>query len=444
MSDGASSLAWARLGMGGTAQVIIVALALLLLGFVSLAEAALVCVDRVRLRQLVAERGRRALLLSDLVERRQEILSSLIIAVNLAVLVVSSLVTALTIRLWGAQWVPVSALITLVGVLTLCEIAPKSYSAHQPEAVALRVAPLTARLHAALRPAAAALSRVAQFLIAHALVRVFGGSAEFETHTFSDEEIKQLVTAGERGGEVEEEEAELIHGVIEFGDKVAREAMVPRTDMVCLPQQASPSEAVRVIEEHGHSRVPIYDRDLDHITGIVYANDLLAHLLRGQPAADLAAVARPAHFEPESKKLAELLREMQQRRVHIVIVIDEYGGTSGLLTIDNLLEEIVGEIVDEYDREEEEEIRVTAPGEAVVDARASVDDVAEAFGVELPPGEFDSIGGFVLDRMGHLPQAGEELQDSGLRIRVEQVDAYRVKKLRITRSPTAETEADER
>jgi putative hemolysin len=446
MSDAAGCLwviavAGAHLGLAGAAELILIGLSVLLLAFVSLAEAALVSVNRVEVRQLAAEGDARAVVLADLIARRQEILSTLVIALNVALLVTSSLVTALTIQLWGSQYVPVSVIVTVSGILILCEITPKSYSANQPQRVALRVARPVAVLHAVLRPVAAALNAIAQLLIATVLVRVLGGSRLPEGHAFSDDEIKQLVTAGERGGEVQEEEAELIHGVIEFADTVAREVMVPRTDMVCLPQEASLSEAVLIIEQHGHSRIPIYAGDLDHVTGIVYAKDLLGQLQQEQPAEHLAAVARPAHFVPESKRLDELLRDMQQRRVHIAIVIDEYGGTAGLLTIEDLLEEIVGEIVDEYDQEEAP-IRMLAADEGIVDARAGVDDVAEAFGVTLPEGEFDSIGGFVLDRMGRLPQAGDELVDSGLRIRVEEVNSHRIQKLHISRVPPPEASED--
>jgi CBS domain containing-hemolysin-like protein len=432
----------AGLGIGGAAQLVIIGLALFLLGFVSLAEAALVSVDQVRVRQLAEEGDARGVLLSVLVEQRQEILSSLIIAINVCVLVISSLVTGLTIELWGRGWVPLSAAVTLTVVLILCEITPKSYSANQPDRVALRVARPLAVLHAVLRPVALLLNAIGGFFVAKALVRIFGGGARAEAPAFSDDELKQLVTAGERGGEVQEEEAELIHGVIEFADKVAREVMVPRTDMLCLPQEASVSDAVRAIEQRGHSRIPIYAGDLDHITGIIYAKDLLAQLQQGRAAQNLAAVARRAHFVPESKRLDDLLREMQQRRVHIAIVIDEYGGTAGLLTIEDLLEEIVGEIVDEYDRGPEQ-IRMVAPGEGVVDARASVDDVEDAFGVILPEGEFDSIGGFVLDRIGRLPRAGEELRARGLRIRIEEVNSHRIQKLHIWRVPTPEGDEED-
>jgi putative hemolysin len=429
------------LGAGAVAQVVVIACALLLLALVSLAEAALVSMDRVRVRQLAAGDDPRGALLAELVQRRQEILSSLVIAINLSILVISSLVTALTVQWWGRRWVPLSAAVTLVVVLILFEISPKSYSANQPDRVALRMARSIALLHRMLRPLAAALNAIALFLIARVLTKVFGGNVSPQGHAFSDEEIKQLVTAGERGGEVQEEEAELIHGVIEFADKVAREVMVPRTDMVCVPQDTSPDEAVTVIEQSGHSRLPVYAGDLDHITGIVYAKDLLIQLQQGTPAATLAEVTRPAHFVPESKGLDDLLPEMQQRRVHIAIVVDEYGGTAGLLTIEDLLEEIVGEIVDEYDREQEQ-IRMVAPDEGIVDARAGVNDVEEAFGVDLPEGEFDSIGGFVLDRIGRLPDAGDELEAHGLRIRVEEVDAHRIQKLRVVRLPQPEPDAD--
>ena len=413
-------------------EAAVIALAWVVLCLSSLAEAALVRADPVRMRQLADEGSRAARLALRLAERRQEMLGALIILVNVALIVVSVLAAHLTGALLGDRWLPVTAAAMVVFILIACEITPKTYAVLHAERAALFCAAPVAALTAALRPAVGLLNAIARGLMRLVLVRVLGGQIEPSAAAFSDEEIKALVVAGEESGELEAEEKEMINGVIEFADTVAREVMVPRLDMVCLEASATVLDAVRRARETGYSRLPIYEDTLDSIVGVVYARDLLAQLQAKGPDAALREVARPAYFVPESKKVDDLLREMQRRQVHLAIVIDEYGGTAGLLTIEDLLEQIVGEIRDEHDLEEPE-IQMLDERTAIVDARAAVEEVGEAFAVTLPEGDFDSIGGLVLDRLGHVPEPGERMRVNGLEITIEQVRQHRIEKIRVVR-----------
>lgn len=273
------------------------------------------------------------------------------------------------------------------------------------------------------------------------LVRWTGGRRSTGLPYVTEEEIRTLVDAGEEEGAIELEEKEMIDGVLELGKTLVREVMVPRTDILALEVGTPLLEALDPILEAGHSRVPVYEGTIDHIVGVLYAKDLLRPFRDGQAGCPLHDLLRPAYFVPETKYVDDLLRELQQQRTHMAIVVDEYGGTAGLVTIEDLLEEIVGEIVHEYDRQEEQ-ILMTSSDEGIVDARASVDDVEEAFRVDLPEGEFDSIGGFVLDRIGRLPHPGEEVEARGLRIRVEEVNTHRIQKLHITRVLPPEADED--
>jgi CBS domain containing-hemolysin-like protein len=221
--------------------------------------------------------------------------------------------------------------------------------------------------------------------------------------------------------------------------------MVPRPDMVCLPEDATVSEAVEVGMRTGFSRIPVYRGDLDHIVGILYMRDLLPWLIENAIETKISTLMRPPYRVPESKRIDDLLREMQGRRVHIAIVMDEYGGVAGLVSIEDLLEEIVGEIRDEYDSSEEEPLRMLDENNAIALARISPDDIAEKFSVPLPEGEFDTLGGFLTEQLGRLPEVGEEIEYGPLLFLIEKVGEQRIETVRITRrEEKAEDETEER
>jgi putative hemolysin len=296
---------------------------------------------------------------------------------------------------------------------------------------------------------AVALLRPAQFTQAAArpLVAVTAAARRWFTTTQGDEmdlalvteeRIMTLVDAGEEEGAIEYEEKEMIYSIFQLDETLAREIMVPRIDIIALALDTPLEEARRVIIEAGHSRIPVYGESLDHVEGLLYAKDLLEVWQMGQQSAGLRSLLRPALFVPESKRVSDLLRELQTVKVHLAIVIDEYGGTAGLVTIEDIVEEIVGEIVDEYDHAEEARYQVVAEDEFIFDARIDLDDFNHLLGVELSDELGDTLGGFIYARLGKVPEAGEVIQTERLHIEVLSVVDRRIRKVRVKRMPRSE------
>jgi CBS domain containing-hemolysin-like protein len=245
--------------------------------------------------------------------------------------------------------------------------------------------------------------------------------------------IMLQVDVAEEEGVLEEEEGEMIRSIFEFGDTVAREVMVPRIDMEAAPSTMPLGDVVDQAIESGHSRVPIFDGSLDKIIGLFYVKDALRFLREGRLDVDIREVMRPAYFVPETKKVDELLREMQTRRVHVAIVVDEYGGTAGLVTIEDILEEIVGEIQDEFDAEEVM-VQQVSDHEAVVDAMLMLDDVNDLLSMKLEEEDVDTLGGYVYAKLGRVPEKGDEVTAEGARLVVDDVEGNRITKVRILKS----------
>jgi CBS domain containing-hemolysin-like protein len=235
---------------------------------------------------------------------------------------------------------------------------------------------------------------------------------------------------GEEEGVLEEEEREMIHGIFEMGDMRVREVMVPRTDLVAIEANEPVEKAVELVTKHGHTRIPVYEGNLDHIVGVLYAKDLLRAVVRGEKKS-LREIARKPYFTPESNKVQDVLRDLRKNRVHMAIVVDEYGGTAGAVTIEDILEEIVGPIQDEYDIGEEDEIQFISPNEVVLDGRVSVDDVNELLKLNIAADDYDTIGGYVLNQLGAAPKVGATLKLGEAELRVEAVQGTRIKKVRI-------------
>lgn len=250
----------------------------------------------------------------------------------------------------------------------------------------------------------------------------------------TEEEIHELMDAGEEEGIINEEENAMIRSIFALGDTVVREVMVPRTDMACIPIDAPVRDALNTIIECGHSRIPVYDGTIDNIVGLLYAKDLLKYWGTEEDQVSLRAITRLPIFIPETKNLEEMLQEFRRKRVHLAIVVDEYGGTAGLLTIEDLLEQIVGDIQDEYDREEEWLIE-GADGSVEVDARLPIEDLEQYFSIEVESEKFDTAGGLVFHLTGSIPAKGQVVLNDDLMITVLEADERRVIRLRIERLP---------
>lgn len=263
------------------------------------------------------------------------------------------------------------------------------------------------------------------------LTRLFSGRKRV-----TEEEFHELMEASAEEGLINEEESEMIRAIFALGETVVREVMVPRTDMACISVDVTTDELIATIIGCGHSRIPVYDGTVDNITGILYAKDLLKHWGSDPLQLDIGKVARPPFYIPESKNLEELLQEFKKRRVHIAIVIDEYGGTSGLITIEDLLEQIVGDIQDEYDSEEEL-LQLQPDGSTVVDARLPIEEFEQFFEIEVEREKFDTVGGLIFYLLGRIPRKGDEVVTSGIRLTVLSAGERRIGKLRAERVNSA-------
>ncbi|HEX2949259.1 MAG TPA: hemolysin family protein [Armatimonadota bacterium] len=417
------------------------------LAFVSLMETALVSVSRIRMHQLGEQGNTAAQLVERLTEHPQDFLGGFIVMINALVLLAANLTTVAARRYWGADSVVWANLVVLIILLLFCEITPKTISVYYAESMALRTARIAYIINTVLTPVVSVLNGISFALLwLLTRTRILHGHVHPAPTAFSEEDIKQLVSAGEQSGEVESTEREMIHGVIEFSDTTAHEIMVPRTDLVTLPADATLEEAIDMFMASGHSRIPMYEDNADNILGILYIKDLLIRLQTGKPVdrAQLAlpTMVRPAYFVPETKKSDDLLREMQKKQVHMAIVVDEYGGTAGIITIEDLLEEIVGDIIDEYDQERAEVVMLP-DGTADVSGRASLDKMHDTFDMEIPEDtEAETISGLVTEQLGRIPIANDVVTIAGIRLTVIEVKHNRIERLHAVALPSQESEQD--
>ncbi len=315
----------------------------------------------------------------------------------------------------------------VVGIITLIfgEMLPATLAIGFANAIAVRVV---------------GLINVISHLLAPVLRLLYWLSGQFATPFIgrrtiamvTEEEIKMLVDAGSEGGAIEDEEKEMIFSIFQFGDTTVREVMVPRIDVVALDINAPLPEALNTIVDAGHSRIPVYDESIDHIRGLLYAKDLLAMWRDGDTERLIKDVLRPAYFVPESKKADDLMADMQQKKVHLAIVVDEYGGTAGLVTLEDLIEEIVGEIRDEYDFNEEEAYQQISDTEYIFDAGIDLDDLNRLLATHLPTDDSDTLGGYIYSKLGKVPSVGETITDEGYVFEVLEVEDRRLRKIRLT------------
>jgi CBS domain containing-hemolysin-like protein len=408
-----------------TALVVLIVLALVVAGCAAATETALTSVSRIRMRSLAEEGNRRAAVVVRLQNDPNGYLSTILSLNTVAVIVASTAATLIGSR--HAHSVP-EWLVTVVlsaFVLIFCEIAPKSIALRHNQRFALMVARPVSLITRALWPVVTVLMAVSTLVLRFTGRRV--------THPFvTEQELKLLVEVGEQEGIVEQEEREMIHGVLEMTDKAVREVMVPRVHVIAIDVIKSVDEVIETVTKYGHSRIPIYEERIDQIVGVVYAKDLLRLSTDANDRNSLRQLARDPYFTPETKHVGDLLREMQERRVHIAIVVDEHGGTAGIVTMEDLIEEIVGPIRDEYDEAEQEEIQFLSDSEVLLNARLPIEEVQELLHLQFASVDADSIGGYVYAVLGEIPKVGATLAIGDAILVVEKVRRQSIQSVRIT------------
>jgi putative hemolysin len=395
----------------------------------AIAESALTRMTRVRALALVEEGRRNAALLERIESDPPRYLNSIYLCVMVVQNGSAILVAILAERTRGGVGVAVISFGFTILYFVFVEAMSKTFGILHSDRMALALAPLVWFLGRVLAAPTRLLIGISNVLLP--------GKGIKQGPFVSEEEIRSMAQVGSEEGSIEEGERDLIHSIFEFGDTIVREVMVPRPDIVAVEDDKALRDVQALVLTHGYSRVPVFHEDLDHVVGICYAKDVLKAIHQGKHDSPLAEVVREAHYVPETKKIADLLREMQQEKFHIALVTDEYGSVSGLVTLEDLLEELVGEITDEYDKEEPELVEIE-PGVVRASGKASIDDVNEKLGVELPDQEWDTIGGFVLDLFGRIPDDGDQKGWQGLQFVAEEVLGRRIAKVLITRLPASD------
>lgn len=383
----------------------------------SMAETAMMAFSRGKMRTL--PESRHAERLSALLRSPNRLLGTVLVGNNLANILATTLATALFIHYWGHLGVAISTVVMTLFILLGAEITPKTFASHNAERVALRLTPFLALSAKLFFPVVRIVTWVGV-----GVIRLLGGKAE-GGRLMTEEELRTMVEVGEEQGLIEANEREMIQGIFDFGDTVVREVMVPRIDVQALPETATLGEVWDTLVEWGHSRIPIFRNTIDDITGVIYARDILAYGREKPLDTSARDLARPVQFVPETKKIDHLFADFRRQRTQIAVVMDEYGGTAGIVTVEDLLEEIVGEIQDEYDAEEVP-LRELSRGVIEVAGLYALDELNEKFDLDLPHEDFDTVGGLVLHLLGRVPIEGEVVKLDNVEITVSQVEGRRV------------------
>ena len=396
--------------------------------FLAAAETAITRVSTARAEALVEEGRRGARTLRDLIDRREHVLPPVLFMVLACQIGAATVMTVIILEHWGT-WQLICAVIgELLLLYAVAEALPKSWALAHPDRSAMMAAPLV-KILSSIPP----LRWVANGIVTRMGANIPNGASEGEV---SEEELLALAEEAAASEAIDEEERVLREQVIEFGDTVVHEVMVPRPDITAVSNNDTIDTAASIVIEHGFSRVPVFGKNIDDIKGIIYSKDIMRSLRDDSSSAEVSTIMREPFYVPEAKKISQLLREMQAETFHMAIVIDEYGGTAGLVTLEDLIEEVVGEIVDEFDVEPPM-IERLSNGKFRVNGRADLDDLEAMLLIDLPTGEWNTVGGLIFNSLGHVPSVGETIEINQHRFYVERVQGRRIARVLI--SPNSDT-----
>ncbi len=410
-----------------TIEIALLLILIALSGFFSASEAALMAMSRSRLKQMIAQKRPEAAKIQKLMSRPNVAISTIVVGNNMVNISASAIATGLAIQAFGNIGIGIATGAMTLIVLIFGEIVPKTYAIKNPEKVSRKTAGLLLALNHILYPIVRILTPVT-----NGILKALGTDVSKKPPKVTEEEIKALIGISEEEGVIEKSERELIYKVFEFGDTEAREIMTPRMDIICESENKTISQAIDNIINSGMSRIPIYKKTRDKIQGIVYTKDLLKYIKEKKTNTKLKILVKPVLFVPETKKVDKLFKEMQEKKIHMAIVVDEYGGTAGLVTLEDMLEELVGDIYDEHDIKEME-LQEINEKTSIVDAKMSVEEINKILKTRIPEREFDTIGGYVYKRLGKKPKKGEKIRIRGNTLIIEEMHGQRVAKIRVIR-----------
>ena len=427
---------------GSIMQIMVVILLLILSGLFSSAETSLTTVNIYKMKAMAEEGDRRARTVLQLLENPGKMLSTILIGNNIVNISASSMMTVLVTKMFGSAAVGIATGVLTVLILIFGEITPKNLATVYSQPFALFYAYPIRILSVILTPVIWLLDKLCTFI--YWLLRVDSKNAGKQ---MTESELRTIVNVSHEDGVIEGEEKDMITNVVDFGDSIAKDVMIPRADMTMTSVEDSYDDVVKLFMEEQYSRLPVYEENKENVIGILYMKDLFFYreTKKAEPETtfDIRRVMREPYYVYEYQKTSGILEELRKESMSIAIVLDEYGTAAGMITLEDLLEEIVGEIRDEYDDYEEEVIKQISENQYDVDGSAKLDDVNDALELSLASEDYDSVGGYVIELLDHLPEAGEEVQKGNVRFRVLEADKARVERVRITILPPDETEKED-
>ena len=415
-----------------TLYLVFLVVCLLLSAFFSSAETAFISLQRIRIEHMVNTKVTGARRVARMIERPEKLLSTILLGNNFVNIAATALATFLAIRIWGEQWGILIATIGLTTILLVfCETTPKTIATQHAERLSLIFARPIGVLSWLLTPFVVVLS-----WIASGFSKLAGGTP-VPRSLASEDEIRIMISVGHKEGTVEKEEAEMLHKVFDFGNRPVREVMVPRPEVVCIEQGSKLADFLNLYAESPLSRFPVYQENMDNVVGILSVKDVLMAQAKGtidnQSAID--DLIRPAYFTPETKHISELFTEMRDKNYRVAVVIDEFGGTAGIVSLSRLVEEIVGPVGDEL-AAVEKEYEVINEYTFLIDGGMRIEEANEEMELELPSGEYETVAGFVLNLLGHIPKPGERLRYKDLKLAITEMRGVKIEKILLTKEKT--------
>ncbi len=404
-------------------QLIVIIVGIILSAFFSSSETALTSVNIFKIRQMEKNGVEKAPLVRKLVDNIGSVLTTILIGNNIVNIVTTTIATIFFTEVMGPKGAVISPIILTIVVLIFGEVTPKNIAAANSEKLALAVARPIRLLDIVLKPINFILGK-----ITGAITKVFVGEEE-ESSLVTEEDLKTIVDVSEEQGVINNEESEMINNVFEFGNSYVSDIMTARTNMEAISIESDQEELYEMLKETNHSRIPVYGKNIDNILGILHMKDIVSAIADGKEL-NLEEIIRPAYYVYDNMHIFDLFTNMRSENVSLAIVIDEYGGTSGLVTIEDIVEELVGEIDDEYDKDEKDIFKLTENSYLVKPA-LHLSDFNDYFNLELEEIKNDSIGGYVIDRLSRIPEQGDSVEIENLKITVDEVDRYKIEMLKV-------------
>jgi CBS domain containing-hemolysin-like protein len=416
----------------GPLSFLIIIFCIILIALLSMSEVAFISLNRIRLRHLVEKGDSNAKIAQKIRDEHDRLFSAVILSGNLFTVLATSVGTAVAISLLGKDiGIIIATLAMTFLTVVFGELAPKTFAVTHAEKISLTLARPIEIYIKLISPLVFVFNKLSNFII-----QLFGGEVKPSPMLLTEEEMKAMIKIGEEEGAIEKEEKEMLHNVFAFGDKKVTEAMVPRTELVTIPEEAVVADVLSLVSEEGYSRYPVIKETVDNINGLLYVKDIVRKMAEEEvpPTTPIKDFVRDAYYIPESKMVTTLLDDMQKNKFHIAIVVDEHGGTAGLITLEDIIEEIVGGLQDEFEAiEAEKEVEVLDESTFVVTGSTGIDEINELVGAEIDDEEFHTIGGFIFGLFGHLPKVGEQLRYHDLRFLILEMDGKKIEKVKITK-----------